>query len=214
MIRGYDRGRSDPKCMTQIDLKKAYDMVEWRALEVILREFGFPWKFIGWIMHTVKTVTYVFNINGTYTHSMKAKRGIQQWDPISPLLFVLIMEYPTRNLHQLDNILDFNYHTKCEKLKLTSLSFVDDLLLFTRGYIISMELMLKHFEQFSLSTSLGINPSKCFIYFGYVDQVMKDAIIRSSGFKEGSLPFRYLGIPLTSKKLAIKYYLPLIDKIM
>lgn len=33
-------------------------------------------------------------------------------------------------------------------------------------------------------------------------------------FEEGLLPFRYLGVPLTTSKLNIKHYLPLNDKIL
>lgn len=31
------------------------------------------------------------------------------------------------------------------------------------------------------------------------------------GFQEGEYPFRYLGVPLTTKKLSINHYLPLIE---
>ena len=42
---------------------------------------------------------------------------------------------------------------------------------------------------------------------------MKTDIMKLTGFKEGSLPFKYLGVPLTSKKLSISHYLNLIDRI-
>lgn len=44
-------------------------------------------------MTIVQTITYTFNINGYYSEVLQAKRGIRQGDPISPLQFVLIMEY-------------------------------------------------------------------------------------------------------------------------
>lgn len=67
-----------------------------------------------------------FNINVNYTRSLAARRGIRQGDPTSPLLFVLMMEYITRMLLQLDKIPNFNYHSKCEKMKLTSLTFTNE----------------------------------------------------------------------------------------
>ncbi|MCI14621.1 ribonuclease H protein, partial [Trifolium medium] len=50
LIRGYSRKGGTPKCMLQLDLQKAYDTVDWHALQHILREVGLPNQFIRWIM--------------------------------------------------------------------------------------------------------------------------------------------------------------------
>eukprot|EP00256_Glycine_max_P036920 XP_006584238.1 uncharacterized protein LOC102664824 [Glycine max] len=214
LLRGYERKHGTPKCMLQIDIQKAYDTVHWDALEHILRELGFPDQFIKWIMIAVRSVTYVFNINGRFTRRLEARRGIRQGDPISPLLFILVMEYLNRILSQLDKIPNFNYHSKCEKMKITNLCFADDLLLFSRGDIGSVQIMLDKFNTFLRSMGLHVNPSKCNIYCGSVDINVKEQLLLISGFKEGKMPFRYLGIPLSSKKLNIKHYQVLIDKIV
>lgn len=66
-------------------------------------------------MTAVRTVTYQFNVNGVYTKKMEVRRGLRQGDPISPLLFVVIMEYLHRKLKGLRAIPNFNFHSKCEK---------------------------------------------------------------------------------------------------
>jgi hypothetical protein len=91
LIRGYSRRGGTPKCMMQLDLQKAYDTVDWHALHQILREIGLPGQFIRWVMLGVSTVSYKFNIQGRHTNFMKAQRGLRQGDPISPLLFVIVM---------------------------------------------------------------------------------------------------------------------------
>jgi hypothetical protein len=73
-------------------------MVDWSALKDILQEVSIHNTFISWIMTTVTTVSYRFNINGKYTDRMEAQRGIRQGDPLSPLLFVITMEYLNRLL--------------------------------------------------------------------------------------------------------------------
>ncbi|CAK8564552.1 unnamed protein product [Lathyrus sativus] len=75
-------------------------------------------------------------------------------------------------------------------------------------------MLMEVFETFSKSTRLKINPAKCKVFFGHVGDVNKQRIQEITNFDEGKLPFRYLGIPLTSKKLNINLYMPLIDKIM
>jgi hypothetical protein len=117
-------------------------------------------------------------------------------------------------LHDLKKIPDFNFHSKCENLNIINLSFADDLLIFTRGDTKSVELIMAKIRDFSHSTGLHVNPSKCKIFYGGVEDNIKDQIKKITSFAEGSLPFRYLGIPLTSKKLSIHHYMPLVDRIV
>lgn len=108
-----------------MDLQKAYDIVESSALETILKELSFPNRLINWIMIIVTIVSYKFRINGEHYRIMEAKRGLRQGDPLSPLLFFIIMEYLHRVLQKLKHIPDYNFHSKCEKLSIISTSFVD-----------------------------------------------------------------------------------------
>ncbi|CAK8536554.1 unnamed protein product [Lathyrus sativus] len=133
LLKGYTRKGGTPRIMMQLDLQKAYDMVNWKALECIVKEMGFPNKFIQWIMLGITTVSYKFNIMREYTNILQAKRRIQKGYPLSPMLFVLIMEYMNRMLVKMQRDPNFNYHAKCEKLKITNLTFADDVLLFCRG---------------------------------------------------------------------------------
>ena len=66
-----------------------------------------------------------------------------------------------------------------------------------------VNLVMTAFTKFSESTSLISNPRKCKIYFKSVDNKVRSSIKESTGFDEGQLPVRYLGVPLTSKKLSI-----------
>ncbi|PNX85801.1 hypothetical protein L195_g041875, partial [Trifolium pratense] len=68
-------------------------------------------------------------------------------------------------------------------------------------------------KDFSQSTGLHVNHSKCKIFYGGVEDRIKDSIRKVTSFAEGYLPFRYHGIPLTSKKLSIHHYMSLVDRI-
>lgn len=59
-----------------------------------------------------------------------------------------------------------------------------------------------------------MNPNKSKVFFGSVNPEDREAITRSTGFEVGKFSVRYLGVPLSSKKLSILHYLPLIDKII
>ncbi|XP_058782985.1 uncharacterized protein LOC131657628 [Vicia villosa] len=147
-------------------------------------------------------------------YKMKIPLIFRQGDPISPLLFVLVMEYMSRLLRKMQEDPKFKHHAKCKKLNLTHLTFPDDILLFSRADVGSVELLMATLQDFSSSTGLVVNPAKCFVYMGAVDGDTRDQIMQTTGFNVGQLPFRYLGVPLSSKKLSLNYYLPLIDKIL
>lgn len=76
-----------------MDVQKAYDTVEWIALKHIMQELNLHGEFIDWIMLCLTTVTYRYATNGQISRKLKAKRGPRHGDPISHILFVLIMEY-------------------------------------------------------------------------------------------------------------------------
>lgn len=83
-------------------------------------------------MTCVTSVSYRYYINGHHTEVLKAMRGLKQGDPITPLIFVLKMEHLHRCLRILNNIPDFKFYTKCERLQVTNVSFTDDLMLFSK----------------------------------------------------------------------------------
>ncbi|XP_075099232.1 uncharacterized protein LOC142176070 [Nicotiana tabacum] len=62
-------------------------------------------------------------------------------------------------------------------------------------------------------TGLQANLGKSSVYFGGVKQDVKVHILTHLGFESGSLPFKYLGIPLSTKKIALIQWQPLIEKI-
>ena len=66
----------------------------------LLRALRFPQKFIGWIRECICTPKFSLNINGEMTGFFGSARGLRQGDPISPYLFVLVMEALTRLLNQ------------------------------------------------------------------------------------------------------------------
>ena len=102
----------------------------------------------------------------------------------------------------------------CSRLKNTPLSFADDLLMFTSGDQISVQLLHVKFTVFTVASVLEANLSKSAIYFGGVFGTVKCHIQQTLGYSHGALPFRYLGIPLSTKKLNLIQWQPLIDQIV
>lgn len=109
----------------------------------------------------MRIVSYKFQINGEHSQLVEDKIWLRQGDLISPLLFVTVMEYLQRVLQNLKNKPNFNFHSKCEEMVIINISFVDDLLLFSRGDQKLVEMVMQAFEYFSKATRMKVNPSKC-----------------------------------------------------
>ncbi|KAK4384083.1 Transposon TX1 uncharacterized protein [Sesamum angolense] len=63
-IRGYKQCRLPPRCALKVDLRKAYDTVEWEFLMATLQLFGFPSTFNRWIEECVTSPHFSLYLNG------------------------------------------------------------------------------------------------------------------------------------------------------
>ena len=214
LVKAYTRKNVSPRSMLKIYLQKAYDSVEWPFLEQVMEGLGFPDLFTQWVMKCVKTVNYTIVVNGQNTQRFDAAKGLRQGDPMSPFLFTLAMEYLSRLLKGLKEEKNFKYHPKCAKLDVTHLCFANDLLLFSRGDLNSIKELHKCFTEFSQASGLQANLNKSSIYCGGVQKEVRQQIVQQLGYTIKELPFKYLGVPLSSKKLNTIQWYPLIDKIM
>lgn len=81
-----------PGLICKLDIEKAYDNVNWEFLFYVLACMGFGETSCHWIEFCISTVRMSILINGTPTGFFQTYRGLRQGDPLSPLLFILVME--------------------------------------------------------------------------------------------------------------------------
>nr|GEU87560.1 RNA-directed DNA polymerase, eukaryota [Tanacetum cinerariifolium] len=76
----------------KVDFEKAYDSVKWDFIDDILRRFGFGEIWCKWIQSCLYSSRASVLVNGSLTKEFQFHKGLKQGDPISPLLFILVME--------------------------------------------------------------------------------------------------------------------------
>lgn len=107
----------------------------------------------------------------------------------------------------------FAYHAKSHSTRLTHLCFADDLLIFTDGTLESVQAVISILDEFALHSGLKISVQKSSFFSSGISQDQVNLISSAMGLSPGVLPVRYLGVPLTTKKLSLYNCGPLIQQI-
>ncbi|KAK4384408.1 hypothetical protein Sango_3063800 [Sesamum angolense] len=150
--------RLPPRCALKVDLRKAYDTVEWDFLFATLRLFGFPVVFIRWIEECVTSAYYSVVVNGGAHGFFAGAQGLRQGDPMSP----------------------------CTELKLFQLSFADDLLLLCKADVRSVSLFRRGLDVFASLSGLHTNPQKSQLIFSKAASGLRDSLLETLGFQKAT----------------------------
>lgn len=115
----------------KLDMRKAYDRIEWVFFEKIMLKMGFNSKWVGWILECIRSVTYSILVNGEPQGHIVPTRGIRQGNPLSPYLFLLCSEGLNRLIQQVVTEENIQGVSLCKNgPKISHLFFADDSHLF------------------------------------------------------------------------------------
>ena len=197
----------------KIDISKAFDSVQWEFVLKGLEALGFPSKFIHWIRLCITSPSFSVQVNGELAGYFQSSRGLRQGCSLSPYLFVLCMDILSRKIDKAASEKQFNFHPRCSPLSLTRLCFADDLMVFVEGSKASIEGALAVFGEFAVWSGLKISIEKSTIYMAGVAEEEKRRILLNFPLAEGTLPVRYLGLPLMTQVMRKQDYQPVVEKI-
>jgi hypothetical protein len=117
----------------KLDLRKAYDCIDWDQLRLILLKIGLGLQMTNWIMSCITSASFAVLVNGEPTDFFRSERGVRQGCPLSPLLFILVMEGLSLSLKKSrveGNISGINVSRLTNILHLL---FVDDVLILSKA---------------------------------------------------------------------------------
>lgn len=133
----------------KLDISKAYDRISWKFILQTLHRLNFNTHLIGLIKNIISHYSFGVLINGIVSKKFRASRGIRQCDPLSTCLFILAVDYLTKNIKHLFNL---NPSWRFKNIKgrgLDVLSYAYDTMIFSKASDEALEgisALLHHYE--------------------------------------------------------------------
>ncbi|CAN0855442.1 LINE-1 retrotransposable element ORF2 protein [Linum grandiflorum] len=207
-------GRREDMCI-KLDMRKAYDLVDWSSLTRILHQYGFSGIWTAWITECITTVRFDVLLNGQETGRFAPSRGIRQGCPLSPFLFILLSNALSIMIDQ--QIAASSLHgIKLSRYgpRLTHCLFADDTIIFGQATVQEASIITNTITSYGLLTGQEINREKSAIFFSRnVPMITQTNITNHFGFPAAQGPTKYLGVPTEWGRSKRETFAFLIDKI-
>lgn len=198
--------------LLKIDIAKAFDSVAWPFLIKVLQHIGFSRRWTDWISILLSTASTRVLVNGRPGRRIAHARGLRQGDPISPMLFVIIMEVLNALIREADRCSILSpLPGNCIKHR-TSL-YADDVVVLLSPNVQDFACLSQVLRLFAGASGLITNVDKCLATPIHCDESAINSIQEVFPCAMAPFPCRYLGVPLSSTRLKHADEQPLIDVI-
>ncbi|GJT14950.1 RNA-directed DNA polymerase, eukaryota [Tanacetum coccineum] len=144
----------------KVDFEKAYDSVRWDYLDDVLRKFGFGEKWCMWIQNYLRSSRGSVIVNGSPTEEFQFFKGLKQGDPLSPFLFILVMETLQISFQRVVDAGLFKGIMLAHSLHLSHMFYVDDAIFMGQWSESNIDTIVQVLECFHHASGLRINMSK------------------------------------------------------
>ena len=127
-----------PSVIVKLDIEKAYDYVNWAALFYLMERMGFGVRWGRWMKACITTIRLSVLVNGYPMGFFDSSHGLRKGIPLSPLLFLLVMEELSRLLKGTEEegfLYSFQAGSHVQGgLNNSHIIFVDDTVLFCNAF--------------------------------------------------------------------------------
>ena len=190
----------EPGILCKLDIEKAYDHVSWDFMLYLLKRMGFGEKWCSWIKCCISSTKFSVLVNGSAQGFFGGSRGLRQGDPLSPFLFIIVMDVLSRFISRavsVGRLSGFRVGEGRRGETVSHLLFADDTLIFCKDEVRELACLKDILLCFQAVSGLKINMEKSeLIPVG--DGIDLRRLTDVLGCKAGSLPSTYLGLPLGS----------------
>ena len=189
----YTLTRNIPGIALFVNLRKAFDTIEWCFLRKTLQQFNFGPDLIPRFNTFCSDISSCVMNNGYSSEFFRLSRGVRQGCPLSGLLFVLGIEVLSKNIFMDSGIKGISVQGK----EIELCQYADDTTCFLQN-VESAKLLISKIQAFSGMSGLEINKSKTeALWLGK----WKDRKDKPLGFKWSENPILALGVYFSYDKV-------------
>uniref|UniRef100_A0A251V012 Putative RNA-directed DNA polymerase, eukaryota n=1 Tax=Helianthus annuus TaxID=4232 RepID=A0A251V012_HELAN len=195
----------------KLDFEKAYDNVNWAFLCGIMAQMGFPPIWCKWINGILMSARSSVLVNGSPTFEFQCQKGLRQGDPLSPFLFLIVMEALSCS------IASAGIAGKFSGIRLPNggpvvshLFYADDAIIVGNWSEDNVRVITRILRVFYACSGLKINFFKSHLFGVGVEDEALSLMASRVGCLVGEAPFNYLGIPLGANMNRVKNWDPIV----
>ncbi|XP_058775283.1 uncharacterized protein LOC131649540 [Vicia villosa] len=133
-------------------------------------------------------------VNWSATKDFVVEKGLRQGDPLSPFVFVLVMEVLTALMNKCKEMGEFRGFKVNDVKDVDLLQFADDALIFAECNLANLWSLKAIFRGFEMMSGLRIKFHKSNLYGVNAGDWFMEAAASFLSCKVGSLPFKFLGV--------------------
>jgi len=160
-----------------LDYNKAFDCVEWNLIHKALKFFGFKDNLVKWINAIYNnTESYIVN-NGHISNKFRLYRGLRQGCPLSPYLFLIIVELLAIQIRKNVEIKGIEIGDYISKLH----QYADDTFISILNDNKSVQEVFRTIEEFSIISGLTLNINKTEVL--YIGKKVNNANVKKEWVK-------------------------------
>uniref|UniRef100_A0A670HVE9 Reverse transcriptase domain-containing protein n=1 Tax=Podarcis muralis TaxID=64176 RepID=A0A670HVE9_PODMU len=185
-----------PAALIFIDAEKAFDNVSWLFLLKSMEKAGIEGEFLKGIQAIYSNQSAKLVINNNLTNRFKIEKGTRQGCPLSPLLFIMVLEILANKIRSKPEIQGIKIGSKEYKLK----AYADDLILSLGEPQGSLGKALETLEEYGKLSGFKLNKSKTKMLTKNLDSEAKAKLEKQFEIK-GAKRIKYLEIWLRSKNI-------------
>nr|GEY05482.1 cytochrome P450 716B1-like [Tanacetum cinerariifolium] len=180
----------------------------------VLSQFGFGSRWRGWIQECLRSSRGSVLVNGSATKEFQFYKGLKQGDPLSPFLFILVMESLHLSFKIVEDAGMFNKIMFNSSMLLSHMFYMDDAIFMGQWSNRNIDTLIYMLKCFQRASGLSINLSKSNLMGIAVSVEKVEEVTKNIGCGVLKTPFSFLGLKVGGCMSLIKSWDEVMEKMV
>ena len=204
--------QKQPRILLKLDISKAFDSVAWPFLLEVMEHLGFGQIWRDIISGLLCSSSTQVLLNGIPGERITHRRGLRQGDPLSPMLFILVMDvlgHMISKAAELGLLQPLSRRALQHRISM----YADDVVLFLHPNAADIAVTMDILHLFGTASGLKTNLQKSNVLPIRCGEQEIEVVQQQLPCALSVFPCKYLGLPLSLRRLTKEHVQVIIDRI-